>query len=165
MANLANRRIVANALAVLALGGIGAYTVSTCWIKNASAESRSAEPQKVFGRGPAFKSLRLHSSESVNDNTKRLRFELPGGESSISGLSLTCESASGLNSLRCWTRKEKGWGRANLDLTQLLSLRSRGQKVAGYPLCDRIRPSANWVSKTSQPVLLALSDRIDETSD
>ncbi|KAL4777294.1 hypothetical protein BDW60DRAFT_782 [Aspergillus nidulans var. acristatus] len=89
MANLVNRRLVANALAVLALGGIGAYTASTCLIKNASAESRSAEPHRVFGGGPAFKSLRLHSSENVNDNTKRLRFELPGGESSITGLGLT----------------------------------------------------------------------------
>jgi cytochrome-b5 reductase len=95
MANLVNRRLVANALAVLALGGIGAYTASTCLIKNASAESRSAEPHRVFGGGPAFKSLRLHSSENVNDNTKRLRFELPGGESSITGLGLTCESVLG----------------------------------------------------------------------
>ncbi|KAL5051341.1 hypothetical protein BDW71DRAFT_193742 [Aspergillus fruticulosus] len=102
MANLVNRRLVANALAVLAVGGIGTYTASTYFTKNAFAESPSSEPQKVFGRGPVFKYLRLHSAESVNHNTKRLRFELPGGESSISGLCLT-------SALLTFSKPEGSW--------------------------------------------------------
>jgi cytochrome-b5 reductase len=46
-------------------------------------------PAKVFGRGPAFVSLPLESSEQVNHNTKLLRFKLPN-EGDLSGLSWTC---------------------------------------------------------------------------
>lgn len=46
---------------------------------------------KAFGSGPAFLLLKLQSSESVNHNTKRLRFELPTPQTT-SGLPLTCES-------------------------------------------------------------------------
>ncbi|KAL6235359.1 hypothetical protein BDW75DRAFT_144198 [Aspergillus navahoensis] len=102
MTNLVNRRLVANTLAVLAVGGMGAYTASTYLTKTAFAESPSSEPHKVFGRGPAFKYLRLHSAESVNHNTKRLRFELPGGESSISGLGLT-------SALLTFSKPEGSW--------------------------------------------------------
>ncbi|KAL5001345.1 hypothetical protein BDV10DRAFT_14764 [Aspergillus recurvatus] len=102
MASLVNRRLVANALTVLAVGGISTYTASTYFTKNAFAESPSSEPHKVFGRGPAFKYLRLHSVESVNHNTKRLRFELPGGESSISGLGLT-------SALLTFSKPEGSW--------------------------------------------------------
>ncbi|KAL2820907.1 hypothetical protein BDW59DRAFT_150498 [Aspergillus cavernicola] len=87
MASLLKGRMVANTLTILTVSGIGTYTA--CRLFNQSAFAESSEPQKVFGRGPAFKSLRLHSSENVNHNTKRLRFELPGGENSQSGLSLT----------------------------------------------------------------------------
>ncbi|KAL4785452.1 hypothetical protein BJX76DRAFT_324675 [Aspergillus varians] len=85
-----NRRVIANTFTVLTVGGIGAYTASTYFNKSALAESPNSTPQKVFGRGgPAFKYLRLQSEENVNHNTKRLRFELPGGENSQSGLRLT----------------------------------------------------------------------------
>ncbi|KAL4864390.1 hypothetical protein BDV12DRAFT_205765 [Aspergillus spectabilis] len=86
MAALLNGRVVANALTVLTVGGVS-IAVSRYYSKNAFAES--SEPQKVFGRGPVFKSMRLQSSEYVNHNTKRLRFELPGGANSQSGLGLT----------------------------------------------------------------------------
>jgi hypothetical protein len=51
------------------------------------------------GRGPGgrmgFSTLRLESSEQVNDNTKRLRFQLPDPTSNA-GLGLTCKLRSGL---------------------------------------------------------------------
>src|SRR2546429_613165 len=49
-----------------------------------------AAPPRVFGKGPAFVSLKLQSAEQVNHNTKRLRFEFPN-EDAVSGLSLTCK--------------------------------------------------------------------------
>ncbi|RDW76779.1 cytochrome b5 reductase family protein [Aspergillus mulundensis] len=102
MANLVNRPLAAKALAVLAVGGIGTYAASKIFIKEAFAQSPDLELKKVFGRGPALKYLRLHSSESVNHNTKRLRFELPGGERSVSGLGLT-------SALLTFSKPEGSW--------------------------------------------------------
>ncbi|KAL2856427.1 hypothetical protein BJY01DRAFT_203365 [Aspergillus pseudoustus] len=82
-----NQRTVAKAVTILTVGGISTYAISNFFGQSALAESPA--PQRVFGKGPAFKYLQLHSSESVNHNTKRLRFELPGGENAQSGLSLT----------------------------------------------------------------------------
>lgn len=71
-------------LAGVALGG-----ASYAFIRNVHADTGA--PAKIFGRGPAFISLPLESSEQVNHNTKLLRFKLPN-ESDVSGLSLTCMS-------------------------------------------------------------------------
>lgn len=49
----------------------------------------SGEPKKMF-TGPVFTSLPLASSENVNHNTKRLRFQLPEG--TVSGFPTTCRS-------------------------------------------------------------------------
>ncbi|KAL3477481.1 hypothetical protein BJX99DRAFT_226301 [Aspergillus californicus] len=87
MANLLKGRLSANTLAIFAAGGIGTYAGFRYFTQTAFAESPGS--QKIFGHGPAFKYLQLHSSENVNHNTKRLRFELPGGENSQSGLALT----------------------------------------------------------------------------
>jgi cytochrome-b5 reductase len=57
---------------------------------NRDIDADSGEPRKVFGKGPAFVSLPLESSETINHNTKRLRFKLPN-ENDISGLSVTCQ--------------------------------------------------------------------------
>ncbi|KAI1503507.1 hypothetical protein F5X99DRAFT_375510 [Biscogniauxia marginata] len=69
-----------------AVAGIGAglyfrYTMSV-------AHADSGAPPKVFGSGPAFLSLRLESSEFVNHNTKKLRFELPE-QDAVSGLGIS----------------------------------------------------------------------------
>ncbi|KAI1077576.1 putative NADH-cytochrome B5 reductase [Whalleya microplaca] len=63
--------------------GLGLY----CRYMTNAAHAESGE-KKAFGQGPAFLSLRLESSEAVNHNTKRLRFELPEPDV-ISGLGLT----------------------------------------------------------------------------
>lgn len=55
----------------------------------------AAGSAKAFGSGPAFLLLKLQSSESVNHNTKRLRFELPTPQTT-SGLPLTCKSCVNL---------------------------------------------------------------------
>ncbi|KAH8202948.1 hypothetical protein TruAng_002894 [Truncatella angustata] len=51
-----------------------------------TAHADSGEPTKFFA-GPVFSSLPLASSESVNHNTKLLRFRLPNG--TVSGLPTT----------------------------------------------------------------------------
>ena len=68
--------------------GVGVYAIHTHLQPSLHAES--PEPPKTFDGGFGFKSLRLHSSESVNHNVKRLRFELPE-ENAVSGLGLTCK--------------------------------------------------------------------------
>ncbi|KAI1173493.1 hypothetical protein F4777DRAFT_557519 [Nemania sp. FL0916] len=70
--------------AVLAGIGIGVFSHYMMGVANADA----GDPPKAFGVGPAFLSLRLQSSEVVNHNTKKLRFELPTNEH-VSGLVLT----------------------------------------------------------------------------
>jgi len=71
----------------LVLGGISVVVFSTVYSRNVHADS--GEPRRVFGRGPAFVSLPLESSEVVNHNTRRLRFKLPNPDD-VSGLSVTC---------------------------------------------------------------------------
>lgn len=84
---LRSRTIVAG----LAVGGIGAgLLVSRI---NRSVDADGNVPRPVFGRGPAFVSLPLESSEQVNHDTKRLRFSLPNS-TDVSGLTLTCKSYS-----------------------------------------------------------------------
>ncbi|KAK6085022.1 oxidoreductase NAD-binding domain-containing protein [Seiridium cupressi] len=53
-----------------------------------TAHADSGEPRKLI-TGPVFTSLPLASSEAVNHNTKRLRFQLPEG--TISGFPTTYE--------------------------------------------------------------------------
>ncbi|KAM0451065.1 hypothetical protein ACHAPV_010193 [Trichoderma viride] len=72
--------------ATLVASGIGIVALFKLLTGNASAESNT--PPKIFGKGPAFVSLCLESSETVNHNTKRLRFKLPQ-QDAISGLPLT----------------------------------------------------------------------------
>ena len=47
------------------------------------------EPKKIFTSGFTFQDLKLESSEIVNHNTKRLRFELPDKDA-VSGLHASC---------------------------------------------------------------------------
>jgi cytochrome-b5 reductase len=71
---------VAIAAAVAGIGAFAFYARS-----NSSSNSKTVkEPFASFG----FHQLRLQSSESINHNTKRLRFELPDPNTK-SGLSLT----------------------------------------------------------------------------
>ncbi|GIJ90421.1 hypothetical protein Asppvi_009375 [Aspergillus pseudoviridinutans] len=88
MSGLLNKRPVAKAFAVITVGGISTYMASRFFGQRV-AFAESPTPKRVFGKGPAFMYLQLHSSENVNHNTKRLCFELPGGENAQSGLDLT----------------------------------------------------------------------------
>jgi cytochrome-b5 reductase len=70
---------------ITAAAGIGAtiyYRTMT------TAHADSGAPKKLF-TGMVMTSLPLASSETVNHNTKRLRFKLP--ENAISGYPLTCK--------------------------------------------------------------------------
>jgi cytochrome-b5 reductase len=71
----------------LVLGSIGAGIIVAINDRNIHADT--GQPRKVFGKGPAFVSLPLESTEIVNHNTKRLRFKLPHADD-VSGLSVTC---------------------------------------------------------------------------
>ena len=73
----------------LAVGSIGAGLWYVYFGRSVHADTGA--PRKVFGKGPAFVSLPLESSDVVNHDTKRLRFKLPHPED-VSGLSLTCKS-------------------------------------------------------------------------
>ncbi|KAI0011514.1 hypothetical protein F4779DRAFT_573040 [Xylariaceae sp. FL0662B] len=64
--------------------GVGLYFRQTMSV----AHAHSGAPPKTFGSGPAFLSLRLESTELVNHNTKRLRFQLPKPDA-VSGLSIS----------------------------------------------------------------------------
>lgn len=67
---------------VAAVAGLGAYAFYSR--RSSSSEVVAKEPFASFG----FHNLRLQSSELINHNTKRLRFELPD-KNVKSGLSLT----------------------------------------------------------------------------
>lgn len=71
----------------LVLSGISLTLFSTFSTREAHADSNS--PRAVFGKGPAFVSLTLETTEQVNHNTKRLRFKLPHADD-VTGLSITC---------------------------------------------------------------------------
>ena len=49
------------------------------------------DPKKIFTSGFSFQDLKLESSEVVNHNTKRLRFEFPDKDA-VSGLRASCTS-------------------------------------------------------------------------
>ncbi|KAI1209805.1 ferredoxin reductase-like protein [Annulohypoxylon truncatum] len=70
----------------VAVAGAGAGLYYTYMRSVVHADSGASK--RAFGSGPAFLSLELESTETVNHNTKRLRFKLPEPDS-ISGLTLT----------------------------------------------------------------------------
>ncbi|KAL1845320.1 hypothetical protein VTK73DRAFT_689 [Phialemonium thermophilum] len=78
-------------LAAAAVAGVGAYALylrrSSSGDSSGAAKASSSTQNGTFSRF-GFKSLRLHSSEQVNHDTKRLRFALPDPDAT-SGLSLT----------------------------------------------------------------------------
>ena len=74
-------------IAGLTAGSIGVGLFLSRSSRDVDADVNTLKP--VFGRGPAFISLPLESSEQVNHDTKRLRFSLPNPDD-VSGLSLTC---------------------------------------------------------------------------
>ncbi|KAI1097181.1 ferredoxin reductase-like protein [Jackrogersella minutella] len=76
-----SRRITSFAVAGT---GVGLYYTHMRSVVHAD----SGAPRQAFGSGPAFLSLELESTETVNHNTKRLRFKLPGPDTT-SGLTLT----------------------------------------------------------------------------
>ncbi|KAJ6031222.1 hypothetical protein N7540_001954 [Penicillium herquei] len=93
--SLSSKPLLVSACAVT---GVGAYFGARSLLTQAHAESN--EPKYVFGSwGP--KTLRLKSSKSVNHNTKRLVFELPG-ENAQSGLTI-------VSSLLTFSRPAGSW--------------------------------------------------------
>ncbi|ETS81630.1 hypothetical protein PFICI_06632 [Pestalotiopsis fici W106-1] len=71
---------VAAAIGAVAVTGVGLAIYSN------TAHADSGEPRKLF-TGPVFTSLPLADSETINHNTKRLRFQLPEG--TVSGFPTT----------------------------------------------------------------------------
>ncbi|KAL2017076.1 hypothetical protein VTK56DRAFT_2599 [Thermocarpiscus australiensis] len=89
-ANLNTSAMSGTQIAVAAaVAGMGAYAL---YLRNSAATSQASEAGAKSGKpifsSFGFHSLRLHSTELINHNTKRLRFELPD-PSQPSGLSLT----------------------------------------------------------------------------
>ena len=80
-ANLRANTMSTQVAVVAAIAGIGAYAL---YQRQNSAQKSEKPIFSSFG----FHSLRLHSTELINHNTKKLRFELPDS-SQPSGLSLT----------------------------------------------------------------------------
>jgi cytochrome-b5 reductase len=80
-ANLCNPSILIGLTALGAVAGVYGLSSST-------TRHKMNAPIKIFGRGPAFTSLRLHSVETLSPDTKRFRFELPTADA-VSGLPLT----------------------------------------------------------------------------
>jgi cytochrome-b5 reductase len=84
LSRLRSPRAAALSLAIIG-AGVSVYTFSR------SVAADTGEPPKMFARfGP--KALKVVSSEAVNHNTKKLRFEFPRDDA-VSGLSLTCKHA------------------------------------------------------------------------
>lgn len=73
-------------VAGVAAAGVGVFAI---YSYSNSRGTKTGGPRATFGTGPSFTSLRLNSVETVNHNTKRLKFELPD-EKDVSGLGLTC---------------------------------------------------------------------------
>ncbi|ORY56338.1 oxidoreductase NAD-binding domain-containing protein [Pseudomassariella vexata] len=76
----------ANIIGGAVFAGLGVALYSRYMVTNAHADSGA--PKKIFSGGLANVSLRLESSEEVNHNTKRLRFQLPEADN-IAGFGLT----------------------------------------------------------------------------
>lgn len=90
--NMAARSILRTQRPAITAGLLGATGVSL-WVARSyytnKAYAESPEPPAVFSKWFG-QSLKLGSSEDVNHNTKRLRFEFPN-EDARSGLTLTCK--------------------------------------------------------------------------
>ncbi|UNI16049.1 Cytochrome-b5 reductase [Purpureocillium takamizusanense] len=82
------RSRVATVVGTVAATGAAVGVASRFYSGGPVRADSPASPRRVFGGGPAFVSLPLESSETVNHNTKRLRFRLPEKDA-VSGLSLT----------------------------------------------------------------------------
>lgn len=77
-------------LAAATLAPTAYFAYHRSFTPSASADAPAA-PNKVFASSfPSFVSLKLRSTEQLNHDTKRLRFELPS-ENDVSGISVICE--------------------------------------------------------------------------
>lgn len=74
---------IVGSIAAIGVGATLYYRTMT------TAHADAGTPKKLF-TGMVMTSMPLSSTETVNHNTKRLRFKLP--ENAISGYPLTCES-------------------------------------------------------------------------
>ena len=81
-----------------------------------------SNPNKTFMSGFSFQNLKLESSEDVNHNTKRLRFQLPEKDA-VSGLHPSCTFG------RCHSVNH------GTNCIQLHSLPKPPHLVPGYPSC------------------------------
>ena len=91
-------RIVRSAAPILGtaiVGGAAIYIAQRQFRPN-ELRAESNEAPKIFTSGFSFQQLKLRSSEDVNHNTKRLRFDLPESNA-VSGLQPICEPTSRLS--------------------------------------------------------------------
>lgn len=73
-----SRVTVITAIAIATATGVGAYTIQKrLFARTAHAETDEASRPTPFGGRFGFVTLSLHSSKTVNHNTKRLVFVLP----------------------------------------------------------------------------------------
>jgi len=86
------RQRLATVAGTLTALGLSAWAAKSLLSRDVYAESPSSPPSKVFS-GLLGPTLRLESSETVNHNTKRLRFAFPDSNA-VSGLTLTCKFSS-----------------------------------------------------------------------
>ncbi|KAK8185475.1 ferredoxin reductase-like protein [Phyllosticta capitalensis] len=95
--NMASRPLLSSRFtrlaATSAAAGAGIFTMSRYASRTVHAESTTTEPPKTFASGFKFRSLRLHSSEDISADLKRLRFELPD-PLATSGMKLTSSLAT-----------------------------------------------------------------------
>ena len=92
-----------------------------------------SNPNKTFTSGFSFQNLKLESSEIVNHNTKRLRFQLPDKDA-VSGLHPSC------------TLRRSHSVNDSTNRIQPHSLPKPPHRVPGYPSCGHTPPS---VTRTS----------------
>ena len=86
------------------------------------SSQNSNNPKKTFTSGFSFQDLKLESSEIINHNTKRLRFQLPDKDA-VSGLHPSCTFR------RCHSIYN------GTNCLQLHSLPKPLHLVPGYPSC------------------------------
>jgi cytochrome-b5 reductase len=84
---LPSLRSSAAVIGAFTLAGSGLWLAKSAFVCTVMAESPAA-PRRAFS-GFLGPSLPLEKSESVNHNTKRLRFKFPTSDTN-SGLNLTC---------------------------------------------------------------------------
>ena len=100
-----SQRILKSSAPLLATSAVGASFYAASFQDGSQTQSPSSsaavgrslqtpsqspkDPKKTFTSGFSFQNLKLESSENVNHNTKRLRFELPDKDA-VSGLHPSC---------------------------------------------------------------------------